>query len=415
MHKLWLVAKREYLRRVGEKSFLFMTLGFPLLIIGVSVVAGLVAAGGRDARPIGYVDQAGLLDRTVLPSLVEDRPSFTTMEAFANEDAARLALGEGRIAAYYVMPGDYLQRKELTLTYDEDEPRAAKTRDFSRFVRASLVARQPSELQDVLEEGLAITIRSTDGRRVMSEGGIPSFLVPFVVTFFLFFAISTAGGYLLQAMTEEKENRTMEILATSVSPEQLMAGKALGLIAVSLTQILIWLTGLFGGLWIGGRFVSELQGLQLPWDMVIVTVLYFLPSFVLIAGIMIAIGGAVTEQQQGQQVAGIINLLFIVPMFFLVLIFENPESPLLVGLTLFPTTAFLTVLLRWGMTSVPMWQLVLSWVLLALSALGSIWVAARVFRIGMLQYGQRLSLKTIVQGLRGQPVVRSNGEAANHA
>jgi len=415
VHKLWLVAKREYLQRVREKSFLFMTLGFPLLIIGVSVVAGLVSAGGRDARPIGYVDQAGLLDRAVLPLLVEDRPSFTSMEAFADEEAARLALKEGRIAAYYVMPGDYLQQKELTLTYDEDEPRAAKTRDFSCFVRASLVARQPSEVQDLLDDGLTITIRSIDGRRVMSEGGVPSLLVPFVVTFFLFFAISTAGGYLLQAMTEEKENRTMEILATSVSPEQLMAGKALGLIAVSLTQILIWLSALFGGLWIGGRFISELQGLQLPWDMVLVTALYFLPSFVLIAGIMIAIGGAVTKQQQGQQVAGIINLLFVVPMFFLVLIFENPESPLLVGLTLFPTTAFLTVLLRWGMTSVPMWQLVLSWVLLTSSALCSIWVAAKVFRIGMLQYGQRLSLKTIVQGLRGQPAVRSNGEAPNHA
>jgi len=249
----------------------------------------------------------------------------------------------------------------------------------------------------------------------MSEGGIPSFLVPFVVAFFLFFAISTAGGYLLQAMTEEKENRTMEILATSVSPEQLMAGKALGLIAVSLTQILIWLTALFSGLWIAGRFISELQGLQLPWDMVIVAILYFLPSFVLVAGIMIAIGGVVTEQQQGQQIAGIINLLFIVPIFFLALIFENPESPLLVGLTLFPTTAFLTVMLRWGMTSVPLWQLVLSWVLLTLSALGSIWVAAKVFRIGMLQYGQRLSLKTIIQALRGQPVVRHNEEAPNHA
>lgn len=415
MHKLWLVAKREYLRRVGEKSFLFMTLGFPLLIIGVSVISGLVATGGRDARPIGYVDQAGLLDRAVLPSLVEDRPRFTTMEAFDDEEAARLALERGQIAAYYVIPGDYLLRKELTLTYNEDEPREAKTKDFSRFVYASLVVRQPPESQDVLADDLSITIRSTDGRRVMSEGSIPSFLVPFVVAFFLFFAISTAGSYLLPAMTEEKENRTMEILVTSVSPEQLMAGKALGLIAVSLTQILIWLTALFSGLWIAGRFISELQGLQLPWDMVIVAILYFLPSFVLVAGIMIAIGGVVTEQQQGQQIAGIINLLFIVPIFFLALIFENPESPLLVGLTLFPTTAFLTVMLRWGMTSVPLWQLVLSWVLLTLSALGSIWVAAKVFRIGMLQYGQRLSLKTIIQALRGQPVVRHNGEAPNHA
>ena len=414
MHKLWLIAKREYLRRVKVKSFLLVTLGFPLLIVGVSVIAGLIATGGRDSRPLGYVDLAGVLYDGVLPALAEGRRAFTQIEAYPDADAARVALEEGLIQAYYVVPRDYLEKKELTLFYGEDQPRFATTRDFRDFIRGSLVAEQRPDVRGVLADGLAITIRSTDGRRVMSEGGIPSFLVPFAMAFFLFFAISSAGGYLLQAMTEEKENRTMEIIATSVSPGQLMSGKALGLIAVSLTQILVWVALLGAGLWIGGLFLEELRGIQLPWDMLGVTVLYFAPTFTLIAGMMIAIGGAVTEQQQGQQVAGILNMLFILPIFFLVLIFESPDSPFLVVLTLFPTTGFLTILLRWGMSSVPWWQMVLSWVLLTGSALGSIWVAARVFRIGMLQYGQRLSMRAIVEGVRERPASR-NREVVTHA
>ncbi len=101
-------------------------------------------------------------------------------------------------------------------------------------------------------------------------------------------------------------------------------GFALGLIAVSLTQILIWLSALFGGLWIGGRFISELQGLQLPWDMVSSPPCTSAIVCADCEGIMI-ISGAVTEQQQGQQVAGIINLLFVVPMFFLAHLRESGE------------------------------------------------------------------------------------------
>ena len=105
----------------------------------------------------------------------------------------------------------------------------------------------------------------------------------------------------------------------------------------------------------------------------------------------------VTEHQQGQQIAGIINLLFIFPFFFFILVFTDPNSPLMVAMTLFPTSAFMTVAMRWGVTTIPAWQLVLGWVLLVASASFMIVVAARVFRIGMLQYGQPLSLRAVAE------------------
>ena len=130
-----------------------------------------------------------------------------------------------------------------------------------------------------------------------------------------------------------------------------------------------------------------------------IIVLFFLPSYALVAGLMTAIGGAVTEVRQGQQVAGIVNMLFVAPLFVLPVLMAAPNSPLSIGLTLFPTTAFVTVALRWSFSAVPLWQLVASWGILFLTALGSLWASARIFRAGMLRYGQPLSLRAALATL----------------
>jgi ABC-2 type transport system permease protein len=129
--------------------------------------------------------------------------------------------------------------------------------------------------------------------------------------------------------------------------------------------------------------------------------LFFFPSYALFSAVMVAIGAVVSELQQGQQLAGLLNMVFLLPMFLLAVLFENPGSPLVVLLSLFPPTAFLTVSLRWGLGTVPVWQLALSWILLVSSATCMVWTAARVFRIGMLSYGQPLRWKTVLAALRG--------------
>jgi ABC-2 type transport system permease protein len=128
--------------------------------------------------------------------------------------------------------------------------------------------------------------------------------------------------------------------------------------------------------------------------------LFFLPSYALISAVMVAIGGAVTELQQGQQVAGILNLFFMLPLFLTMILFQDPGHPVVVAMTLFPTTAFMTVSLRWGLGTVPLWQLGVSWVLLVATAVFMVWAAARVFRAGMLRYGQPLTLKAAVAVIR---------------
>jgi ABC-2 type transport system permease protein len=109
----------------------------------------------------------------------------------------------------------------------------------------------------------------------------------------------------------------------------------------------------------------------------------------------------VTELQQGQQLAGLLNLVFLLPVFLLPLLFQNPAGPLMVFFTIFPTTSFMTISLRWGLGTVPLWQVGVGWVLLLATAIFMIWAASRVFRAGMLRYGQPLTLKSAWAAVRG--------------
>lgn len=400
MPKLWLVAKHEYRKMVGKKSFLIATLGVPLLIIAATVVVVLVAINSEDSRPLGYVDHAGILRPDAFTALGDDEKRVT-IRAYPDEVAARTALEAEEIQAYYVIPVDYLQQPAVERYYLEKEPGSETREDFWDFMRAGLVLQQlPEETQVRAFYGAELTIRTGDGKRELGSHDGLSLVMPFAGAIFFFIVVLSGGGYMLQAVTDEKENRTMEILATSLAPEQLIGGKALGLMAVALTQVGVWVAALAGGLLIGAQFIEELQALQVPWSLLGMTVLYFLPAYALVSGLMTVIGASVTEVQQGQQISGIINMLFTCPMFFLTVLIAKPNSPLAIALSLFPTTSFTTILMRWGLTVIPFWQLAVSWLLLVASATGSVWLAARVFRLGMLRYGQRLSLKGILADLR---------------
>src|SRR5690606_36703120 len=132
----------------------------------------------------------------------------------------------------------------------------------------------------------------------------------------------------------------------------------------------LWTATIRVGLVIGCQLWEPHQGIRSRWMFVGMIVLIFLRSYALGAGLMTAIGGAVTEVRQGQQVAGIVNMLFVAPLFVLPVLMAAPNSPLSIGLTHFPTTAFVTVALRWSYSAVPLWQLVASWGILFLTALG---------------------------------------------
>jgi ABC-2 type transport system permease protein len=400
MRKLWLVAKQEFQKRVKKKSFIIGTLLFPVLfgiIIGVTI---FIIERDKNTNPIGYVDHSGILKAGLLPENSTNDTVIKIIE-FTSQKEAMLAIENLEIQAFFVVPADYLISKRVDLYYWRDYPDQSTIRVFNDYIRMNLLPDGPGIIQSRIIEGIDLTMRSGDGKRQFDEDtGFVAILFPMAVAMFFIFAVIGASGYFLQAITDEKENRTMEIAITSLAPWQLIGGKSLGLIAVAFSQIIIWLTSILIALGNLPKLYPELMGLELPLDILLVFLLFFIPAFVLVGSMMVAIGGAVTELQEGQQIAGILNLLFTFPLFLTAFAIANPNSPLLIFLSFWPTTSFLTITLRWGLTIIPFWQIIVSWFILVLSSVITIYFAINIFRIGMLRYGKRLSLKAVFIAIR---------------
>lgn len=397
MNNFWLVAQHEYKRMVVRRGFLLTTLAIPLGMAAVIALAIFVAEMGEDKRPLGYVDHSHLLDI----ALWEAQPDADiVIHPFTDEAAAHAALEAETIQAFFVLPASYPNPIDSDLYFLEEPPSGDAWRAFDDFVRLNLVkALDPATQQRLLDDP-TIIVHDLDSGRIFSEGSIINVILPFVGTFFFFVATMATSGYMIQVVADEKENRTMEMMLTAVSPQQLIGGKTIGLLAVALTQLGFYTLMVIVTLLIARPYVSVLQVATVPWAYLAIMILFFLPAFALIAGMMVAVGSAVANLQQGQQVAGLLNFLFILPIFLVAVILENPGSPLVVFFSLFPTTSFLTISLRWGLGSVPLWQLGAGWIILVLTAVFTIYAAARIFRIGMLQYGQPLSWKTAVAAIR---------------
>jgi ABC-2 type transport system permease protein len=359
--------------------------------MGVSILVNVM---GLDNRPVGYVDQSGIIVRQ------PDNDSRVKLIAFPDEAAAMTALETQEIQAFYLLPEGYPQRGQPQLHYWDEAPTSGVQNAFRSLVRQNLVAGMPAEAQTRLVEGSNVTVQSMDGRREMNDSNPMGFFLPFIGSFLFIFVVMTSSSYLLQVVTDEKENRTVEILLTSLGPEQLIGGKALGLLGVALTQMAVWLAAIAIGLLVAARFYDWAAAIVIPWDFLLVIFLFFVPAYALIAGIMTAIGGSITEQRQGQQIAGLLNMLFLLPLFVIMLVLTNPDNPIVVFMTFFPTTSFMMVSLRWGMGVVPIWQVVISWLILVSTAVLSVWASARIFRAGMLRYGKRLDLSGMLAALR---------------
>jgi ABC-2 type transport system permease protein len=347
-----------------------------------------------DNTPVGYVDLSGILVDPLSPPSPEPPARPIPLIPYASEEQARTALNAGELQAYYVLPADYQDRGQAMLVYIK-EPRSSVYRQFNDFLSANLLAGYPQEIAARISEGSDVVVKSIDNRREASRRDWFNIMLPLFAGIIFITSIFTSGGYLMQAVVDEKENRTMEILMTSVSPDQFMAGKIIGDIAIGMTQMIIWGIFVLLGLFIGKNYLEWLQNVRIEWDLVVLMLLLMFPAFVMVSALMAAIGATVTEAREGQQVVGLISLPIWIPYLLIMPIMESPNSPLAVAFSLFPLTAPLTIVLRSGFTIIPTWQIILSLVVLFLSALGALWLAGRAFRLGMLRYGKRLRLKEL--------------------
>jgi len=392
MSIVWRVMVFEYVRHVFRKRFLFGLLSLPLFVGIMALVVMLLVRSEINLKPVGYVDESGILmSPEALPGQVF-QSSLIKLIAFDGEELAQEALQSEQIQAYYVIDATFLESRQAKLVAI-DEPSNMATSQFGQFVRANLIADFPPDVVRRLTTGSQLVIQSVDGSRQFVQGDWLGFLLPLMVGFIFLMAVFATSGYLLQAVVEEKENRTMELLVSSISPKQLMTGKIVGIIAIGWTQLIVWFGLTLILLLVATLFVDLTNWISIPVGYLVLALALFVPAFVMISALMVAVGATLTDVQEAQQVTSLFTLPLFIPFWFVFQIINHPNGPIAVGLSLFPFTAPIALAIRAGFASIPAWQIGLSLGLLIISAGFAVWLAGRAFRLGMVRYGQRVAWK----------------------
>ena len=395
MRKLLLVFWHEYIRRVKTKGFIFAVLSMPLILflgIGLAIISARLQS---NPLPIGYFDPAGFFagaetesdGRNLIVPIVD-------VIAFDNVDEGTMALENEEIQALFIIPADFPESSNIEVQAFDPPGENAYSR-FRGFIRAHLIKSADLETTARIERGSDFTVIAYDGSRSANMQDWFVVLFPFLVGLIFIIVINITGGYLMQSVVDEKENRTMEMIVTSVSPEALMAGKILGNLCVGLTQLLIWLLfAAFGALSIAIVFDYGFVPVIMPIHLVLLFGV-ILPGFVLVAALMTLVGVTAASLREAQQVSILFTLPMVAPYWFAGAVLQNPNHPLSAIMSIFPLTAVITMPMRTSIGDVPDWQILLTVLLMVSSAILSLWLAARVFRASMLNYGKRTSLKGI--------------------
>lgn len=405
MRKILTVTRHELFVNLRRPSYIFMTLAVPALgLVGIlvtvffgshvadSVVSQFEAGVGR---PMGYVDYSGWINET---SATADN-----FRPFDTEEAARAALDRGDISGFIVITHDYLTtgkairyvRGRNILGFDELDRERIRA-----FLLDNLLDNvHDPELRARLRDPLNLSTVNLAGGDAEALNPL-DFVLPYAFSVLLVISIFTSSGFLLQSVTEEKENRVVEVLLSSLSPVQLMAGKIMGLGILGLVQIVIW----FGALWgLGGLAAASfalLSGFRIDLSVAILSAVYFLLGYLLFAAFMAAAGAASTTLREGQQLAGIVTVISAIPFMLASLLFANPDARIIQLLSLFPITAPIMIMQRLALDEVAGIEIAASIAVLVISIVVSTWAAAKVFRVGMLMYGQRLGVRQLWTAVR---------------
>ncbi|OGO04470.1 MAG: hypothetical protein A2Y73_05305 [Chloroflexi bacterium RBG_13_56_8] len=396
MPKLWRVGLYEFKHLVFRKSFILAILSVPgilALIVGLTYIMESIYT---DYRPIGYVDHAGVLSDPLPPPGGESKKDVV-MIPYASEDDAKLALESGEIQAYYVLASDYAETRRVQLVYEKRIGENAE-RQFYDFLQINLLSDQPPEVSQRAAAGMKVTARTPDGSREFLPNPTAGQLMPLFVALALIYVVISTGGQLMGVLVGEKENRTVEILMTSVSPSQLMGGKVMGAVGANLTIMLVWVVLAVVVVFVGGNYldIAWLRDLRVDAGTMWMVAAVWIPAYVFFGAIMAALGASLVDMQEAQQIAGLASIPMMFPLWLVMLYMENPKSPLGIALTLLPGTAPVATALRATFYPLPVWQVAVSTTIQTVCALGALWLAGRVFRLGMLRYSQRLNWREVV-------------------
>ena len=425
--KIWLVLKREYLTRVKSKSFILVTALTPLAFVAfIGMVVFFSISQTEVEKQIGIQDQTGVLVEKLI-ELNETRYFDVSSEPV---DSLRKKTIDGDLDGFIVLTDSVLSAgKSPTLVHGgsggiafisairgdiRDAVREAQLEraNVSEEVRNIFESRTGLEAIKLTEEG-----ESEDNSFVASSLG-------FILGLMIFFGIFFYGAWLMRSVIEEKTNRVLEVIASSVKPIELMFGKLFGVLSIALTQFVIWIV-LYTGISIAAAplagMIMEAQMSSMPAEaseaasafdpsvlesfivqpsIFFFFILFFLLGFLIYSAIFAAIGAAVENEQDSQQFMLPVGLPIFAAYMLNTKVMQAPDSTLSTIVSLFPLTAPINMISRIASTSVPIWQILLSIILMILTFLGTMWLAAKVYRVGILMYGKKPSFKELAKWIK---------------
>lgn len=403
MKKTLIIARHEFSQVIRRKGFYLITLGLPFVAFLGLFINNIVQDIDKepatpDHQNIGYVDYTGVFaGHTEQPNL--------NFIPYSDEEQARQDLIAEEIDEYFVIPEEYLQIGGVDRYTPERELEVPvetwyQIRDF--LLNNLLADEVSDDLLNRAKTPVLLTSWHVDETGQISEppDELQAILVPYIFGLLFIMSIFMTSGYLMYSVTEEKENRIMEVLLSSVSVKQLLTGKIIGLGASGLIQIIIWLLTIRIFLEVGSVDIEALNDIDFPPSILLFGVIYFLLGYGLFSILYAGLGSMSSSPRESQQMVGIFVMPAVVPLILMSVIGEHPEGGIAQALTFIPITAPTTAMMRLANTNIPSWELALSIALLMGSIALGLWLVARVFRAYLLMYGKRPTIKELVRTLR---------------
>ena len=387
-----IVFSEELRRYIRRPIWLIVTGLVPaillILLIVVPIIRSIADDDDDEPKPIGYLDLSGELSEADFPNLTR----FDTRQDGID------AIVAGEVEDLFIVPADFLESGDVEwLSQRSGIFAGGGNRDrFATFLTVSLIADRldPSLLDRAISGADYVRAHVAEDGSVSpdDDNELSQFVVPFIFTFLLMMSIFMGAGTLLQSVSEEKENRMIDVLLTSVSPLALMAGKILALGTTSLVQMIVWIAI------IGPQIVDQIPNaadLDIePLTLVYVS-LFFIAGYFLFSTILAGIGSATTSEKEAGPISAIVIVPAAIPLWLSSVILSAPDGGLARVLSFIPNTAATTMMQRIGSVDVSNAEILASLGVLALAGVVMLFVSARIFRAGLLLYGQRMTLGAV--------------------
>ena len=398
MHNLGTVFKFETIRVLKKPTFWLMALGFPLMFAALygimfwSQSTTMQAAKELEKQEfsLAVTDNSKLVRPELL--MAAKTKTVESKEAGIND------VKNGKIDAYIYFPKDIGKQKVEVYGKDVGLFQNGKYGAVAQSLLSQSVASSVSQAQVAILQN-KVQVSSTTYLDGKEHGGINEMIAPGLFLVIFFMLVTFFGNQMLTSSTEEKENRTVEMLLTMVKTDTLITGKILSLMVLALIQMLVIVLPVAAGYL---AFGSKLQLPNMDLSLLVfdpvrigLALVIFLASFMMFTGMLVTLGAMMPTAKEASQWFGLVIMLIFGPFYGITAFVSFPDSPFVKFLSLFPFTAPIPLLLRNAVGNLPMWEGLLGVALLILAAVFVLWLAVRIFRYGAMSYDSKLSLSAL--------------------